>query len=344
MDAPAPAQPGASAGDCTGNRIFGILRAMTSPLRSIHVVAAVITDARGRILLNRRTGDSDMAGLWEFPGGKREPGETSEQALARELHEELGIEAEVGEWLMDVPQLYPDKRLRLEVRHVRQWKGSARGREGQAITWVAPEKLTRYSMPPADQPAVAALMQADRYLVTPEPAAGTAAWLERLQAAVEGGIRRVQLRTPRSDARIALARDAVDCVGRHAELLLNRDIALARELGVGVHLGSEQLLQLERRPLPDGVPVAASCHDLAQLQAAQRLGCDFAVLGPVQATASHPGSAPLGWEAFERMREQVALPIYAIGGLAADDVDAARRHGAQGVAAIRALWPQPVTG
>lgn len=138
---------------------------MTPPLRSIHVVAAVITDARGRILLNRRNGTSDMAGLWEFPGGKREPGETSEQALARELHEELGIEAEVGDWLMEVPQLYPDKRLRLEVRLVQRWKGSARGREGQAITWVAPDRLGRYSMPPADLPVVAALRQADRYLV-----------------------------------------------------------------------------------------------------------------------------------------------------------------------------------
>ena len=314
---------------------------MTSPLRSIHVVAAVITDARGRILLNRRNGSSDMAGLWEFPGGKREPGETSEQALARELREELGIEAEIGQWLMDVPQLYPDKRLRLEVRHVRQWKGNARGREGQAITWVTAEKLTRYSMPPADQPVVAALLQADRYLVTPEPGNDAQGWLQRLLAATHNGIRRIQLRTPQTIERGALARLAVEQLGDAAELLLNRDIALARELGVGVHLGSEQLLQLERRPLPAGVPVAASCHDLAQLQAAQRLGCDFVVLGPVQATASHPGVPALGWEMFEQLREQVALPIYAIGGLAADDVDAARRHGAQGVAAIRGLWPHP---
>lgn len=320
-----------------------MLDAMTSPLRSIHVVAAVITDARGRILLNRRNGTSDMAGLWEFPGGKREPGETSEQTLARELHEELGIEAEIGEWVMDVPQLYPDKRLRLEVRHVRHWKGTARGREGQAITWVTPDKLSRYSMPPADQPVVAALLQVDRYLVTPEPGADTTTWLDGLQAAVEGGISRVQLRTPRSASRIALAREAVARIARHAEVLLNRDIELAGELGVGVHLGSEQLLQLERRPLPAGVPVAASCHDLAQLQAAQRLGCDFAVLGPVQATASHPGVEPMGWAGFEQLREQVAMPIYAIGGLAAADVDDARRHGAQGVAAIRALWPQPLT-
>jgi mutator protein MutT len=214
---------------------------MNSPLRSIHVVAAVIVDARGRILLNRRTGNSDMAGLWEFPGGKREPGETSEQALARELHEELGIEAEVGEWVMEVPQLYPDKRLRLEVRMVRQWKGTARGREGQAITWVTPDKLGRYSMPPADLPVVAALRQPECYLVTPEPLHGDAAWLAGIEAAVASGIRRVQLRTPVAADRQALARSAVQRFGRDLELLVNRDIALAQELGVGVHLGGRVL-------------------------------------------------------------------------------------------------------
>jgi len=314
---------------------------MTSPSRSIHVVAAVITDARGRILLNRRTGDSDMAGLWEFPGGKREPGETSEQALIRELREELGIEAEVGEWLMDVPQLYPDKRLRLEVRRVQHWKGTARGREGQAITWVTPDKLSRYSMPPADLPVVAALRQPCHYLVTPEPGENEDAWLASLEAAIAGGIRRIQLRTPMAAGRESLARTVVERFGKHAEILLNRDIALARELGVGVHLGSEQLLQLQARPLTESSPVAASCHDLVQLQAAQQLGCDFAVLGPVRATASHPDAAGLGWDAFVALRERVSLPIYAIGGMAADDVQTARRHGALGVAAIRALWPQP---
>ncbi len=317
---------------------------MSSPQRSIHVVAGVITDARGRILLNRRTGNSDMPGLWEFPGGKREAGESSEQALVRELHEELGIDAEIGEWLMEVPQLYPDKRLRLEVRRITRWSGTARGREGQAISWVAPEKLERYSMPPADVPVVAMLRQADRYLVTPEPLAGIEAWLDDLGRVLDSGIERVQLRTPATSERVALARAAVERHGRRAQLLLNRDIELARELGVGVHLGGEQLLQLEKRPLPPSVPVAASCHDLAQLQAAQRLGCDFAVLGPVQATASHPGAAALGWDAFERMREQVSLPIYGSGGLGPEHIGKARQHGAQGIAAIRSLWPVPVTG
>ncbi|HHW4683536.1 MAG TPA: thiamine phosphate synthase, partial [Xylella sp.] len=78
---------------------------------------------------------------------------------------------------------------------------------------------------------------------------------------------------------------------------------------------------------------------LAELRHAQRIGCDFAVLGPVLPTDSHPGAMTLGWEGFERLREQVALPIYAIGGMRSDQVEEARRHGAQGITAMRGLWP-----
>ncbi|HET7127399.1 MAG TPA: NUDIX domain-containing protein, partial [Lysobacter sp.] len=84
----------------------------------VHVVAGVIRDARGRILLARRTEGRDLSGLWEFPGGKVEPGETPEAALARELHEELGIDAVAGMAIIDVPQRYPHKRLRLDVREI----------------------------------------------------------------------------------------------------------------------------------------------------------------------------------------------------------------------------------
>ncbi len=316
---------------------------MPPPKRSIHVVAGVITDARGRILLNRRTENRDMPGLWEFPGGKREAGETSEQALARELQEELGIEVEIGDWIMDVPQLYPDKHLRLEVRHVRSWKGTPRGREGQAIAWVPADRLGRYSMPPADLPVVAALRQADRYLITPAAAeddAGIQQWQERLRQAVANGEQRIQLRLPADHPRRAqLLETTVRSQRRPVQWLLNRDIELARALDVGVHLAADQLQALSERPLPAGQLVAASCHDLAQLQAAQRLGCDFVVLGPVMATASHPQAAPMGWDTFEELRAQVALPIYALGGMGVQDIATARRHGAQGVAAIRGLWP-----
>ena len=308
----------------------------------IDVVAGVITDACGRILLARRTEGRDLAGLWEFPGGKCEPGETPEAALIRELHEELGIDVELGAPLVAVPQRYPHKRLRLDVRRIAAWRGSVKGHEGQALAWVPPSKLGGYAMPPADIPVVAALLQPDRYLVTPEPGGDDAAWLRTLELALANGIARVQLRARDCPAArwIALARKAALLCQQHgSEVLLNGDPMLAAELGIGVHLQAAQLRALAQRPLSKDVPVAASCHGADELRLAQDLGCDFAVLGAVSATASHPGVAAMGWDGFAALREDVSLPIYGIGGMSTQDVATARRHGAQGVAAIRGLWP-----
>ena len=316
---------------------------MPDSIRSLHVAAAAIIDPRGRILLARRTDGRDLAGLWEFPGGKCEPGESPEAALVRELQEELGITVKVGPPLINVPQQYPDKRLRLDVRHVVSWQGTPRGLEGQALAWVAPEKLSRYPMPPADRPVVAALRQPDRYLVTPEPGIDEVAWLAGLSQALNDGIGRVQLRAPTLQAQprwrqLVIAAVAL-CRKAGAEVLVNGDIELARELGVGVHLRAAQLPGLSARPLAASVAVAASCHDADELRRAEALDCDFAVVGSVLATASHAGGAVLGWEGFARLRESVSLPIYALGGLTPAHLDQARRHGAQGIAAIRGLWP-----
>ena len=189
---------------------------MTAPM--IEVVAGVITDARGRILLSRRTPSQDLAGLWEFPGGKREAGETPEQALARELEEELGIQAVIGAHVITVPQAYPHKRLSLDVRHVTRWQGTPKGREGQALTWVAPGSLSRYSMPPADLPVVAALHQPDMYLVTPTPDGDDAQWLRALDAALSRGV------------------------------LFNGAPAVAMAAGAGLHLSSAALRVANTRP------------------------------------------------------------------------------------------------
>lgn len=310
--------------------------------QSIHVVAGVITDPRGRILLARRTRGRDLAGLWEFPGGKVDPGETPEQALVRELHEELGIEARLGPPLIEVPYRYPHKRLRLDVRAIAGYRGTPKGLDGQALAWVPPAKLASYPMPAADRPVVAALQQPDRYLVTPSPGEDAEAWLAALQSALDAGLRRIQLRDVGTDAPrwAALCERAVaSCRAAGAEVLINHDIALARALGVGVHLRAAQLAALAQRPLPAGMPVAASCHDLDELRHAERLGCDFAVIGPLRATASHPGAEGIGWPAFAALREHTPLPLYAIGGQTPEDIPEARRHGAQGIAAIRALWP-----
>jgi len=312
-------------------------------MTATHVVAGVITDARGRILLARRTDGRDLAGLWEFPGGKVEPGETPEAALARELREELGIDVCVGDAVIDVPQQYPHKRLRLDVRRIASWQGTARGLEGQALAWVPPERLSRYPMPPADRPVVAALLQADRYLVTPEPADSEAAWLSTLEAALDAGVRLVQFRVRDGDdarRQRLLAQAVALATSAGAQLLVNGDAALAKTFGIGLHLRAAQLRALAQRPIDAGLPLAASCHDAEELRLADELGCDFAVLGSVATTPSHPGQAGIGWDGFARLRETASLPIYAIGGLAPDDIATARAHGAQGIAAIRSLWPR----
>ena len=310
--------------------------------KPVHVVAAVLRDARGRILLARRTAGRDLAGAWEFPGGKVEPGETPLQALDRELHEELGIRVQGAEPLVAVPQAYPSKRIVLDVYTVTAFEGTPRGRERQALAWTPPEKLRDYPMPPADRPVVAALTSPARYLVSPEPA-DPAAWLAKLEKALKGGIRRVQLRARGLPARTLadLAMDArTRCHAAGAELLVNGEPGLAADLGLGLHLRSDQLMALQARPLPVGQLVGASCHDAGELAQAERLGLDFAVLGPVRATESHPGSTPLGWDRFAALREAVSLPIYALGGMRPADVATARRHGGQGVAGIRAFWPR----
>lgn len=311
-----------------------------SPL--VDVVAGVITDARGRILLARRTEGRDLAGLWEFPGGKREADESPEAALIRELHEELGIHAEPGAPLIAVPQQYPHKRLRLDVRHIASWRGGTpKGLDGQALAWVPPHKLASYAMPPADRPVVAALLQPDAYLVTPAPGDDDQHWLDGLQRALAAGVRRVQLRAPGLDAgrwRPLCASAVALCRKAGAGVLINGDAAHARELQVGVHLRAAQLREWRQRPLPAGFEVAASCHDADELRAAQALQCDFAVVGPIKPTPTHPHTPGIGWPAFAALREQASLPIYAIGGLDPDDLAQARRHGAQGIAAIRGLW------
>ena len=325
-------------------------------MRMVDVVAAVITDARGRILLARRTEGRDLAGLWEFPGGKREAGETAGAALARELQEELGIDARVDGHVITVPQAYPDKRLRLDVHRVSRWTGIPRGLEGQALAWVPPQKLSSYAMPPADIPVVAVLLQPDRYAVSPTHGSGdgrddgsaravaqaSAAWLAGLEATLAAGITRVQARLPgvAPELQRSLVVGAADrCRAAGAELLVNADAALAQELGIGLHLRAGQLAGLAKRPvLAAGALLAASCHHAHDLAHATRLGCDFAVVGAVKPTASHPGAPGIGWDAFARLRESASLPIYAIGGLDAGDLAQARLHGAQGVSGIRSFW------
>ncbi|BCG85760.1 NTP pyrophosphohydrolase [Mesorhizobium sp. 113-3-9] len=124
--------------------------------RLLLVAACALVDADGRVLLAQRPPGKQLAGLWEFPGGKVEPGETPEQCIIRELHEEIGIETEIPclAPLTFASHSYDDFHLLMPLFVCRRFRGIAQPREGQALKWVRPKQMRDYPMPPADAPLI----------------------------------------------------------------------------------------------------------------------------------------------------------------------------------------------
>ena len=135
-----------------------------------------------------------------------------------------------------------------------------------------------------------------------------------------------------------LARRVMALAHAHgAKVLLNGDVALAQEVGAdGVQLTATQLAGLHERPEVDWC--AASCHNIEELRRAEALGCDFALLSPVLPTLSHPGAPHLGWGNFAAIAAGSSIPVYALGGLARDDMQTAWQHGAHGISLLRQAW------
>jgi len=130
-------------------------------MKRVHVAAGVIRDDAGNILIAKRPDHLHQGGLWEFPGGKVDAGETVERALARELLEELGITPTVISPLLEVRHDYPDKSVLLDVWNVTGFDGQPHGREGQAIEWVLQERLQDYEFPQANRPIIDRILGQD---------------------------------------------------------------------------------------------------------------------------------------------------------------------------------------
>ena len=295
----------------------------TGATRSIvHVAAAALFDHDGRVLLARRADDAHQGGLWEFPGGKLEPGESIDDGLRRELHEELGVDVIAHRPLIRVLHHYADRSVRLDVHRVDAWRGEPHGREGQPLAWVGVDELDAYPMPPADVPIVSALQLPSAYLITPPQLGDARDFLRRLRASLDAGVRLVQLRLfdVASDDLLRIGRDVcATCHAHKAKVLLNGDVEAMRAIGAdGLHLNSRALHAQPSRPVPDGMLLAASCHTPGDLEQASRIGANFALLSPVLPTRSHPDADPLGWETFAEMVEGVNLPVYALGGMHPD--------------------------
>ncbi|MDH4215899.1 MAG: thiamine phosphate synthase [Gallionella sp.] len=193
---------------------------------------------------------------------------------------------------------------------------------------------------PANAPILRALELPALYAISNVGELGEEEFFRRLEVALLNGLRLVQLREKNlsREALRELALRMLPLLRQHgAHLLINADIALAQEIGAdGVQLTGAQLAELRQRP--DVEWCAASCHNAAELRRAEELGCDFALLGPVLPTLSHPGAPHLGWEGFAAIAAGSAIPVYALGGLTPDDMQTAWQHGAHGISMLRQAW------
>lgn len=307
----------------------------------IQVVAGVLRDRAGRVLITDRPVGKPMAGWWEFPGGKLESGEPAFDALERELHEELGIRVRYAYRLLRFTHRYPDKEVELDVWRVTAWDGRPNPNEGQRLEWVLPEELNDRQLLPADEPIVAALMLPPVMLVTPDPETEPA-FLDKLRRSLLAGVDLVQLRAPGMEAtlfdNLALAVLAL-CRDHGARVILNTSPEQARVLHAdGLHLSHRSARRLRPDDWDGSLRLGISCHSVAELQTALEYSPDYLCIGPVQTSATHPGMAPLGWEAFAGLASSSPVPVYAIGGLCLRNLETARAHGGYGIAAIRALW------
>ena len=274
-----------------------------------------------------------------------EAGEGFDQALVRELQEELAITAtSMTPWLTR-HFVYPHARVEIRFFRVTDWTGQLQPLEHTGMTWLdctvmaAANEVSTSTLPvqpvlPANTPILRALALPPTLVITDTETHGTSGVLDRL-ASQRPRLVQFRERTLALGSRQAFCREVVALVqGYGGQVLVNGPVDEALACGAdGVHLTSSRLMACEYRP--ELLRVTASCHDAAQLQKASALGLDAVVLGPVAATASHPDQAPMGWTAFAQLIAGCSIPVYALGGMTHSDTARAQAVGAQGVAMMR---------
>ena len=306
----------------------------------VNAAVAVLLREDGFVLLGQRPQGKSWAGWWEFPGGKIEAGETPYHALQRELHEELGIEATAATpWLNRIFS-YSERTVRLHFFSVRRWSGEPHGKENQQLSWQHPAAPSVGPLLPANVPVLEALKLPTQYAITNLAEMGETAFFAALERYLQHGLRLIQVREKQLE-RTELVGFAKSVIGlaRHygARVVVNGDVEQAREAGTdGLHLSSAALMTCSGKP--ENLLCGASCHNALELAHAASLGMDYALLGAVQATRTHPTVQPLGWSKFAKLAANQPMPVYALGGMTPADLHTAWEYGAHGVAMLREVW------
>ena len=306
----------------------------------VNVSVAVLINANDQVLLGQRPPPKSWEGWWEFPGGKIEKGETSSDALYREIYEEIGVKITQFKRWVTRKYSYNGNDITLHFFRVYKWEGKVTSKENQKLVWTYLKNPSVSPILPANLFIQKSFDLPKYYAITNLSETSRQVFFNQLQNKISNGLKMIQVREKNisiDDFKIFSKEVIRICKPKNVKVIINSDVNLAYEIKAdGVHLTSKDLISIKK--LPKNLIVSASCHNQEEIDIAEKLNINFLVLSAVRKTLSHPNIKPIGWDKFEKIANRVNTPIYALGGLGVKDYRIALENGAVGIASQRLIW------
>ena len=334
----------------------------------VHVAVGVIFDSapenisagKSKILIAKRADHQHQGGLWEFPGGKVELGESIQVALQRELEEELGLQSSADDMqpLISIPFHYPDKSVLLDVWAVYNateflktddielfdFKNSKLvGKEGQPLVWVEHSELANYEFPAANKAIIDALLLPPKIAISQDSSNPDIILSQVANTLKNHSNIWIQLRVP-SLGQLQYTQLAMKLYGicheAGSKLIWNCPLEWYQvAFADGLHLSNKNSLNsgldtANERPIPANQWLSMACHNLTELEVAQNIA-DYVLVSPVHETTTHPQANALTWSGFKVITDQARIPCYALGGVTMSESQTCIQFGGQGIAGIR---------
>ena len=306
------------------------------------MAVGILKDSDGKYLLGKRLDSQSWAGWWEFPGGKLESNENPSEALKREIYEELGVAINKYRQWTTRRVIEKNKITILYFFIITSWTGMVEGIEGQKLQWVDFKTYNATKVLPPNQVIHHALKNdlPDIYAITNFQEISSDNFFQALKRQVDDGLRLIQIREKNltaTELEDLITRIKITLKHTNVRIIINSSIGLAYKYQLdGVHLNSKQLNELKY--FPKDLLVGVSCHSAKDLEVAEEKNADFAVLGSVKETLTHPNLEPIGWKKFNKLVDNSNIPIYSIGGMTNNDIPSSFDFGAIGIASQRAIW------
>ncbi len=307
-------------------------------MKTIKAVVGVLRNNQQQILIAKRQTHQFMGGFWELPGGKIEVAESSQEAITRELKEELGINVVELSLHQTMVHNYPDRRVELSIYNIIQYQRTPKGIEGQEISWSDINNLSTFNLLPTMKTFIDSITLPTKYWITPSSNHQTDEWMAKFNEKISQDISLIQLRSKTKLDSEFIAELSNKCKQNNVKFLLNTvDKSFNESYCNGWHITTSEMLNLKKRPCAKDKLLGASTHNLDEALRAQEIGADFLVISPIQATQTHPDTIPLGWDAAQEVVSEINIPVYFLGGMGLKDLDKALEIGAQGIAGVSAF-------